>query len=138
MSRFLCSWGMNRSAKQTNRPRTASSFTRFVCPALRFIPHEPRKRDTHSSISPDIKRGSRGGPGSVTPPPPPPRDLSEVGSCGGLIGRRVGAGVQLLLLPYYYHFFWLASFQYYTNILNILQSSMFRMERSSFLCPRIE
>ena len=39
---------MNRSADQTNRPRTASRFTRFVCPMLRFIPHEPRKKDTHS------------------------------------------------------------------------------------------
>ena len=39
---------MNRSAEQTNLPRTASRFTRFVCPALRFIPHEPRKKDTHS------------------------------------------------------------------------------------------
>ena len=45
---FLDSWGMNRSAEQTNRSRTASRFTRFVCPALRFIPHEPRKKDTHS------------------------------------------------------------------------------------------
>ena len=45
---FLGSWGMNRIAEQTNRPRTASRFTRFVCPALRFIPHEPRKKDTHS------------------------------------------------------------------------------------------
>ena len=45
---FLGSWGMNRSAEQTNHPRTASRFTRFVCPALRFIPHEPRKKDTHS------------------------------------------------------------------------------------------
>ena len=48
MSFFLGSWGMNRSAEQTNRPRTASRFTRFVCPVLRFIPHEPRKKDTHS------------------------------------------------------------------------------------------
>ena len=48
MSFFLGSWGMNRSAEQTNRSRTASRFTRFVCPALRFIPHEPRKKDTHS------------------------------------------------------------------------------------------
>ena len=48
VSFFLGSWGMNRSAEQTNRPRTASRFTRFDCPALRFIPHEPRKRDTHS------------------------------------------------------------------------------------------
>ena len=39
---------MNRSAEQTNRSRTASRFTRFVCPALRFIPREPRKKDTHS------------------------------------------------------------------------------------------
>ena len=45
---FLDSWGMNRSAEQTNRTRTASRFTRFVCPALRFIRHEPRKKDTHS------------------------------------------------------------------------------------------
>ena len=50
VSFFLGSWGMNRSAEQTNRPRTASLFTRFVCPALRFIPHEPRKKDTHSLI----------------------------------------------------------------------------------------
>ena len=48
MSVFLCSWGMNRSAEQTNRLRTASMFTRFVCPVLRFIPHEPRKKYTHS------------------------------------------------------------------------------------------
>ena len=48
VSFFLGSWGMNRSAEQTNRSRTASRFTRFVCPALRFIPHEPRKKDTHS------------------------------------------------------------------------------------------
>ena len=50
LSFFLGSWGMNRSAEQTNHPRTASRFTRFVCPALRFIPHEPRKKDTHSLI----------------------------------------------------------------------------------------
>ena len=48
VSFFLGSWGMNRSAEQTNRPRTASRFTRFVCPVLRFIPNEPRKKDTHS------------------------------------------------------------------------------------------
>ena len=35
-------------AEQTNRTRTASRFTRFVCSALRFISHEPRKKDTHS------------------------------------------------------------------------------------------
>ena len=50
VSFFLCSWGMNRSVEQTNRSRTASRFTRFVCPALQFIPHEPRKKDTHSLI----------------------------------------------------------------------------------------
>ena len=50
VSFFLGSWGMNRSAEQTNRPRTALRFTGFVCPALRFIPHEPRKKDTHSLI----------------------------------------------------------------------------------------
>ena len=44
----LGSWGMNRSAEQTNRPWTASRFTRFVCPTIRFIPHEPPKKDTHS------------------------------------------------------------------------------------------
>ena len=48
VSFFLGSWGMNRSAEQTNRPRTASRFTRFVFPVLRFIPHEPWKKDTHS------------------------------------------------------------------------------------------
>ena len=48
VSLFLGSWGMNRSAEQTNHPRTASRFTRFVCPALRFIPHEPKNKNTHS------------------------------------------------------------------------------------------
>ena len=51
MSFFLGSWDMNRSAEQTNRTRTASRFTRFVCSALRFISHEPRKKDTHSLIT---------------------------------------------------------------------------------------
>ena len=41
---------MNRSAEQTNRPRTASRLTRFVCPASQFIANEPRKKDTHSLI----------------------------------------------------------------------------------------
>ena len=50
MSFFLGSWGMNRSAEQTNRTRTASRFTRFVCPALRFIPNEPRKK-RHSFLN---------------------------------------------------------------------------------------
>ena len=44
MSFFLGSWEMNRSAEQTNRVNR----TRFVCSALRFISHEPRKKDTHS------------------------------------------------------------------------------------------
>ena len=48
VSFFLDSWEMNRSAEQTNRTRTASRFTRFVCSAMRFISHEPRKKDTHS------------------------------------------------------------------------------------------
>ena len=42
VSFFLGSWEMNRSAEH------ASRFTRFVCSALRFISHEPRKKDTHS------------------------------------------------------------------------------------------
>ena len=43
---FLGPWGMNWSAEQTNRPRTASRFTQLVCPApeWRFIHREPRKR----------------------------------------------------------------------------------------------
>ena len=52
VSFFLCSWGMNRSAEQTNRSRTASRFTRFVCPVLRFIPHEPRKKTLIPLINP--------------------------------------------------------------------------------------
>ena len=50
VSFFLGSWGMNRSAEQTNRPRTASRFTWFICPVLRFIPHEPRKKTLIPSI----------------------------------------------------------------------------------------
>ena len=50
MSFYLGSWGMNQSKEQTNRLINVSRFTRFVCPALRFIPHEPRKKDTHSLI----------------------------------------------------------------------------------------
>ena len=48
VSFFLCSWGMNRSAGQTNRVNREAVLGRFVCSALRFIPHEHRKRDTHS------------------------------------------------------------------------------------------
>ena len=40
---------MNRSTERTNRQRTSSRFTRFVCPALRFIAHEFRKR--HSFLN---------------------------------------------------------------------------------------
>ena len=41
---FWVHGGMNRSAEQTNRTRTASRFTRFVCPALRFIPPWTQKK----------------------------------------------------------------------------------------------
>ena len=41
---FLGSWGMNRITEQTNHPKTASRFTQFVCPALQFMPYEPRKK----------------------------------------------------------------------------------------------
>ena len=39
---------MNRIAGQTNRVNREAVLVRFVCSALRFIPHEPRKKDTHS------------------------------------------------------------------------------------------
>ena len=45
---FLGSWGMNRSAGQTNRVKREAVLLRFVCSALRFIPHEQKKKDTHS------------------------------------------------------------------------------------------
>ena len=48
VSFFLGSWGMNRSAGQTNRVNREAVLGWFVCSALRFIPHEPRKKDTHS------------------------------------------------------------------------------------------
>ena len=48
MSFFLGSWEMNRSAEQTNRVNREAVLVRFVCSALRFIFHEPRKKDTHS------------------------------------------------------------------------------------------
>ena len=41
---FLGSWGMNRSAGQTNRVNREAVLARFVCSALRFIPHEPREK----------------------------------------------------------------------------------------------
>ena len=42
VSFFLGSWGMNRSAGQTNRVNR--EVGRFVCSALRFIPYEPEKK----------------------------------------------------------------------------------------------
>ena len=48
VSFFLGSWEMNRSAEQTNRVNREAVLVRFVCSALRFISHEPRKKDTHS------------------------------------------------------------------------------------------
>ena len=48
MSFFLGSWEMNRSAEQTNRVNREAVLVRFVCSTLRFISHEPRKKDTHS------------------------------------------------------------------------------------------
>ena len=44
VSFFLGSLGMNRSGIKQNCQRTALRFMRFVCPALWFIPHEPRKK----------------------------------------------------------------------------------------------
>ena len=41
---FLGSWEMNRSAEQTNRVNREAVLVRFVCSALRFISHEPRKK----------------------------------------------------------------------------------------------
>ena len=48
VSFFLGSWGMNRSAGQTNHVNREAVLGWFVCSALRFIPHEPRKKDAHS------------------------------------------------------------------------------------------
>ena len=45
---FLSSWGMNRSAGQTNRVNREAVLVWFVCSAPRFIPHEPRKKNTSS------------------------------------------------------------------------------------------
>ena len=44
VSFFPGSWGMNRSAGQTNRVNREAVLRWFVCSALRFIPHEPRKK----------------------------------------------------------------------------------------------
>ena len=40
--------GNESGAGQTNRVKREAVLGRFVCSALRFIPHEPRKKDTHS------------------------------------------------------------------------------------------
>ena len=44
-SRFM---GNESSVEQTNRVVREAVLERFVCSALRFISHEPRKKDTHS------------------------------------------------------------------------------------------
>ena len=59
MSFFLGSWGMNRSKGQTNRVNREAVLGRFVCSALRFIPHEPRKKKT---LIPYIYNASNEGP----------------------------------------------------------------------------
>ena len=48
MSFFLGSWEMNRSAEQTNRVNREEVLVRFVSSPLRFISHEPRKKDRSS------------------------------------------------------------------------------------------
>ena len=103
MSFFWVHGGMNRSAEQTNHPRTASRFTRFVCLRYDSYPHEPRKKDTHSlseientSARGLIQGGSRGvGPGVSIP--------SEICQRWGPVWRfngkdNVGGGVQELCL----------------------------------------
>ena len=44
VSFFLRSWGMNWSLGQTNRVNREAILRQFVCSALGFIPHEPRKK----------------------------------------------------------------------------------------------
>ena len=83
------------------------------------------KMTCHSS-SADPEGGTGG--------PDPPWDLSEVGSC--VEAWWVGEGVQWLFCRIIINFFWLASLAsiiqtYY--MVYILQSSIFSMERSSFL-----
>ena len=48
VSFFRGSWEMNRSAEQTNRMNREAVLVRFVCSALRFISHEPRKKAVHA------------------------------------------------------------------------------------------
>ena len=48
MSVFFSGCMGNESDRGTNKsPRINLWFTRFVCPALWFILHEPRRKDTH-------------------------------------------------------------------------------------------
>ena len=47
---FLCSWGMNLSAGQTNRVERGAVIGRLVCSALRCISHEPRKKTLNPYI----------------------------------------------------------------------------------------
>ena len=58
VSFFLGSWGMNRSTGQTNRVNREAVLGRFVCSALRFIPHEHRKK----TLIPYIYNASNEGP----------------------------------------------------------------------------
>ena len=58
VSFFLGSLGMNRSAGQTNRVNREAVLGRFVCSALRFIPHEHRKK----TLIPYICNASNQGP----------------------------------------------------------------------------
>ena len=48
---FLGSWGMNRSAGQTNRVNREAVLVWFVCSALRFIPMNPEKKTLIPYIS---------------------------------------------------------------------------------------
>ena len=56
--KVLFSWFMwnHQSAEQKNHQRTALWFMQFVCPALQFIPYEPRKKrhsfNNYSEIPP--------------------------------------------------------------------------------------
>ena len=58
VSFFLGSLGLNRSAGQTNRVNREAVLGRFVCSALRFIPHEHRKK----TLIPYIYNASNQGP----------------------------------------------------------------------------
>ena len=58
---FLGSWDMNRSAEQTNRVNREAVLVRFVCSALRFISHEPRKK----TLIPYIYNASNKDPFSI-------------------------------------------------------------------------